>query len=147
MKRCSSRKFSGCALALALAVTPLASVAATAGASSAPPVKAVTIILRDGGFGFTNIAIRALYARLTVINRGTRPHALDIRGPQPSTRVRLHTAALQPGAEAQFMLRLPDGHYRLYSPHDRALSAPLKWIRPGSSGPARAETDRVFYDY
>ncbi len=135
------------ALAMVLAVVPAVSVATTVSGTAALPVKAVTIILRDGGFGFNNIAIRAPSARLTVINRGTQSHALYISGPRPSTSIRLHTAALKPGASAQFTVRLPDGRYRLYSPHDQALSVPLKWIRPGSSGPARAETDRVFYDY
>lgn len=147
MKRCLSLGITGLVVAFGLVIVPAANAATSTVTKAVSPVKKVTITLRDHGFGFHNIAIRALATRLTVVNRGSKPHALYIRGPQPSSKIRLRTAAIKPGASAQVSLRLSNGRYLLFSPGDHQLSAALKWIQPGSSGPARAETDRVFYNY
>ena len=109
----------------------------------------VRIVLHDGGFGFRNIGFRALDVRLTVVNRGTRPHALEISRRQGGAVAK--TKQLKPGAQAKLTLALHPGNYRMFSPvdHDRAhgLSAPLKVLAPSPQGIGGAEMDRVFYNY
>ncbi|MEJ2377987.1 MAG: cupredoxin domain-containing protein [Pseudolabrys sp.] len=115
-------------------------------AASAAPLP-VTIVLRDNGFGFSNIGFRADHVRLTVVNKGTRPHALEISGGKGAVA---KSKRLKPGQTAKLSLSLRPGNYRLFSPvdHDRAdgLSVPLKVMTPSWSN-GGAEMNRVFYDY
>lgn len=134
-------------LLASLAVASIGCVAA--GAAAAMPLP-VTITLHDGGFNFRNIGFRARTVHLTVVNDGTRPHALAIR-PRGSAGAGIieRTPALAPGQSARLSLSLPPGRYRLFSPfdHDRrhGLTVPMAVVAPTAKG--GQEMDRVFYDY
>jgi Cupredoxin-like domain len=124
-------------------------IALTTGASAAAPLP-VRIVLHDHGFGFHNIGFRANKVRLTVINRGKRPHGLAIGAAEPSSAGTFaRTKLLAPGQSTKISLSLHPGNYRMFSPvdHDRqhGLSVPLKVMSPTPK--QGAETDRVFYDY
>lgn len=136
------------ALRALVAAAALAAATVLASPAAAAPVRMI-IALHDSGFGFRNVAIRATRARLTVVNRGHRPHALAVsrRGGAAMAK----TGRLEPGQRAQLSLALEPGRYRLFSPldHDSAhgLSAPLDVIRPSPQGVGGAEMNRVFYNY
>ena len=129
------------------AVSLIAALILTGSAAGAAPLP-VRIVLRDNGFGFRNIAFRAKRVRLTVVNRGTQLHALEISRAQGAVA---KTKELRPGEQVKLALALHPGNYRMFSPvdHDRAhgLSAPLKIIAPSPKGIGGAEMNRVFYDY
>jgi len=125
----------------------------SSGAMAAPGPFSIHIALRDHGFGFHNIGIRAAKVRLEVANKGTRGHDLVISragttGSKGSSRVAA-TGTLAPGQHATLALHLKPGRYRLYSKldHDRAkgLSAPLLVMAPTLSD--GAEMSRAFYNY
>lgn len=147
------------AAAFVVAATLLGAVAAVAAAPDRAVAKElneintvpVTITIRDGGFGFDNIGFRVKTADVTVVNKGSKKHALAISvasGPNAG-KIIAKTKILSPGQSAKLTLTLSPGNYRMFSPvdHDRnhGLAVAMKFQSPSFSG--GSEMNRVFYDY
>jgi hypothetical protein len=144
-------KFARAALLAAVTVVAIAFVQADAKELNEINTVPVTITIRDSGFGFDDIGFRVKTADVTVVNKGSKKHALAIspaEGPNAG-KIIAETRTLSPGQSAKLKLTLAPGNYRMFSPvdHDRnhGLAVAMKFQSPSYTG--GSEMNRVFYDY